>query len=160
MDIEKLQSMIGEQINWIDYTDNHLTLSTESNKITIKTDNININKNNLKIQPRTPVHSLSEDFLADENYIVYFDVTTMSNVIDEKHYTCILNKEQLELFKQDTIQFELDHQIYYCKYNTYRRLVQSDIYFINSIYSNNIVNNLISELSCGVKHECDNIFNY
>ena len=114
MDIEKLQSMVGEEIKWIDYKDNELTLSTESNKITIKTDNININKNNFKIQPRTPAHSLSEDFLADENYIVYFDVTTMSNVIDEKHYTCILNKEQLELFKQeDTIQIELDHQIYY-----------------------------------------------
>jgi len=158
MDIEKLQSMVGEEIKWIDYKDNELTLSTESNKITIKTDNININKNNFKIQPRTPAHSLSEDFLADENYIVYFDVTTMSNVIDEKHYTCILNKEQLELFKQeDTIQIELDHQIYYCKYNTYRKLVQSDIYFINSIYSNNIVNNLISELSCSVKND---IFNY
>ena len=158
MDIEKLQSMVGEEIKWIDYKDNELTLSTESNKITIKTDNININKNNFKIQPRTPAHSLSEDFLADENYIVYFDVTTMSNVIDEKHYTCILNKEQLELFKQeDTIQIELDHQIYYCKYNTYRKLVQSDIYFINSIYSNNIVNTLISELSCSVKHD---IFNY
>ena len=158
MDIEKLQSMVGEEIKWIDYKDNELTLSTESNKITIKTDNININKNNFKIQPRTPAHSLSEDFLADENYIVYFDVTTMSNVIDEKHYTCILNKEQLELFKQeDTIQIELDHQIYYCKYNTYRKLVQSDIYFINSIYSNNIVNNLISDLSCSVKND---IFNY
>ena len=77
MDIEKLQSMVGEEIKWIDYKDNELTLSTESNKITIKTDNININKNNFKIQPRTPAHSLSEDFLADENYIVYFDFITL-----------------------------------------------------------------------------------
>ena len=85
----------------------------------------------------------------------------MSNVIDEKHYTCIINKEQLDLFMHENIiPIELDHQIYYCKYNTHRKLVQSDIYFINSIYSNNIVNNLITELSCGVKHEFDNIFNY
>jgi hypothetical protein len=159
MDIEKLQNMIGEEIKWIDYSDSHFTLSTESNKIIIKTDSININKNHFKIQPRTPAHSLSEDFLGDENYVVYFDVTTKSNEIDEKHYTCILNKEQLELFvNEEMIQLELDHQIYYCKYNTHRKLIQSDIYFINSIYSNNIVNNLISELSCGIKQ--DNIFNY
>jgi hypothetical protein len=158
MDLNNLKKMIGEEIKWIDYQDNNFILTTNSNKISIKTDSINICKN-YKIQSRTPAHSLSEDFLSEENYLCYFDVRTKFIDPDEKHYTCLLNKEQLEQFiHEDTISIELDNRIYYCKYNSHRKLIQSDIYFINSLYSNNIVNNLISVLNCDMKQDCDNVF--
>lgn len=155
MELDKLKDMIGQEIKWIDYTDNNFVLSTESNKVTIKTNNININKNN-KIVSRTPAHSLSEDFLSEDNFVCYFDVRKKKDNY-EKQLTCILNKDQLELFiKENEVCLEINFETYYCVYNSYRKLIQSDIYFINSLYSNNIVNNLISELNCGMKNECDN----
>jgi hypothetical protein len=155
MALDNLKNMIGEEIKWIDYNNNKFELVTNTNKISIESKFINISNHPEKnIESRTPVHSLSEDFLFDDNYLCYFDVVKRD---EEKYLTCLLNKEQLDLFiKESEIVLHLNSDIYYCKYNSHRKILRSDLYYINSMYSNNIVNNLISELNCGMKNECDN----